>query len=334
MAGCPWLVDAHSTTSHGQRATSKLYNGGVTARWLAILLGAGCAWAQSVRVYSEFQRIDPFGNIVAADRAETPREILSPALVRNARASFLVAVTPPPDTPYALFIGLNPEKSVGVTVYRALFLKRGEGWIPDGLEPVKLSETGEVETAAAQAPGQTTFLYWLDVWVDHDAPVRRTRLELQLNWGGRWFICPLELRILMPRAPAVSGALEPLAAVEAASAESARAALAGYVCGAPAGGEDGPLTIRKLIRRNARQDMALARSMEGEVGRAGLVTELIDAVGGPDAAGWCKTPPAAGERGAEWYLRARDYLYRTADRVVSAGLPGGNVTITVHDSKK
>src|ERR1700735_5555602 len=44
--------------------------------------------AQSVKIYSEVQRIDPFGQIVPIDRSDHPREILSPALLRNAHSTF------------------------------------------------------------------------------------------------------------------------------------------------------------------------------------------------------------------------------------------------------
>ena len=39
----------------------------------------GPVLAQSLRVVSEFQRFDPFGNVVPVDHTGEPREILSPA---------------------------------------------------------------------------------------------------------------------------------------------------------------------------------------------------------------------------------------------------------------
>ena len=51
------------------------------------------AAAQTVTVYSEFTRIDPFGDVVRADPgAKPPREILSPAIPRNAVSSFHIVV--------------------------------------------------------------------------------------------------------------------------------------------------------------------------------------------------------------------------------------------------
>jgi hypothetical protein len=95
-------------------------------------LGAGAS-AQSLRVYSEFQRIDPFGAVVAVDRAERPREILSPALARNAHATFQAVISVPSGSQYSLYVAQNPEDAVRVTAYLPTFVKRGETWIPDGL---------------------------------------------------------------------------------------------------------------------------------------------------------------------------------------------------------
>ena len=49
-----------------------------------------------LEIYSEFQRVDPFGRIISNDRAQRPREILSPAIPRNGFASFHIVVTAPP----------------------------------------------------------------------------------------------------------------------------------------------------------------------------------------------------------------------------------------------
>src|SRR5260370_42579381 len=48
--------------------------------------------AQPLSVYSEFARIDAKGNVTSP---ESPREILSPALARNAFATFQVVVQAP-----------------------------------------------------------------------------------------------------------------------------------------------------------------------------------------------------------------------------------------------
>jgi hypothetical protein len=283
-------------------------------RLLCWSLLAAAGFAQPVKVYSEFQRVDPFGHVVPMDRATRPREILSPALARGAWASYVVALTPPEGKPWWVFIGQNPENAVEVRMYKPVFARYGDVWIPDALEPLEMNDMGGLPSVQPQVPGQKTTVLWMDIRPAADAPVRRTRLEVQLNSGDDWVIYPLELRLQQAVVPQPSGAPEPLGRVDAPASDSAAAVLRGYACGgAPAGGQNGPLTVRSAIRRNARQDMALARSIETSQGRAVMLTELLDAAGLGILASFCKAPPPlADERGAEWYLRVRDLLYRTA----------------------
>ena len=95
-------------------------------------------------MFSEFTRIDPFGQIVSQDRGATePRNILSPGVPRNAFSSFRIAVTFDKPAKYVLDIGQNPENAVKATLYRERFEKHGDSWIPDGLQPVKIPYEGE-----------------------------------------------------------------------------------------------------------------------------------------------------------------------------------------------
>ncbi len=280
---------------------------------LALLFAAAGGFAQPLRVFSEFQRIDPFGKVLEIDRAERPREILSPAVARNAFASFQLAVELP-QARYNIFLAQNPEKAVDATVYRQIYLNKDRHWIPDALEKIQLYDTGAFPQVAPQVPGQTTMTFWVDLWVRPDAPVRRTRLEFQLKAGEDWTIYPLELRIQAPLVAEPQGRLELLPPIEAPASEAAAAVLRAYVCGAGPDGGEGGLTIRRMIRRNARQDMALARSLEPAYRHAGLVANLLDSFGGgSDTGSWCKKGTARAELGAEWYLRVRDYIYKMAN---------------------
>jgi hypothetical protein len=279
-----------------------------------ILAGAPLA-AQSVKIYSEFQRLDPTGAIVAADKGARSREILSPAVIRNAWASFHVAVSVPEGVPYFLFLGQNPDGTLKPSIYRELYVRRGDAWIPDALKPLKISETGQVEDPVERRPGQSTIAYWLDLWVPAKTPAARMRLEAQLNVGEEWVVYPLEIRVLNPVLPALEGLMGPLAPVEASADASARESLRGSLCGAVKSEPEGPLTIRRLIRRNARQDMALARSMDAKCGKDVLMHGLLAFTApGAELKAWCEAPAFPQGTGAEWYLRARDYLYRTTDR--------------------
>ena len=232
-----------------------------------ILLGmaAASAFAQNVQVYSEFAQLDDAGEVAAP---ENPREILSPAVARNAFSSFQLAIQVSPGTKFAVFIGQNPENAVKVTLYRRTSAK---------LEPVDLPYLGDGPQ-----------VLWMDLWVDSHAPVRRVKLEPQVNVAGDWLTYPMELRVAEPLVP---DQLRPEPGL-ASSFEVMQA----YLCGTkirPLAGRV-PVTA-ELSFRNARQDLALAAA-----GSLALREELKKAMGGCNA-----KPPA----NPEFYLRLRDYFF-------------------------
>ncbi len=280
-----------------------------------MLAGAAQAQLPSIRIYSEFQRIDPFGQVVAADRPRregvSPREILSPGVARNAHATYRAAVTVPPGVPYRLYLGQNPEGFLGVTMYKEVHGLRGAQWVPDQLQPVSFPYEGSLPDAAKPIPGQTTVTFLMDVWVKSDTEARRTRLELQLFAAGRWIISPLEVRILPAIVPPHEISRASLAGINEASDMTVRAAWRGYVCG-QAGTRTGalePATIRSLILRNVSQDIALARSLEAKPGDR-ILPEILKLAGAGEAANWCAAPVFPADLGPEWYLRLRDALNR------------------------
>ncbi|MEK7407325.1 MAG: hypothetical protein AAB225_19800 [Acidobacteriota bacterium] len=278
-----------------------------------LVLGRLAAQPVELRIYSEFQRVDPFGRIVAADKAARPREILSPAVARNGYASFRVVVRVPDGAPFWLYFGQNPEGTFKLTVYKERYARYGQAWIPDALERVPLEYQS---TAPPQGPairGQTTTTFWLDAWVPTEARVARIRLDAQLNVGERWVIYPMEVRILAARIPSFAESAEPLPPVEAPADRSAVGPLGGFLCGPPERAAPGPpITVRHLIRRNAQQDAALARLLESKLRREAVTGGLLRAAGAADLKSWCEAPAHPPELGAEWYLRVRDYLLRTA----------------------
>jgi len=150
---------------------------------LCALLFAGAVWAQPLSVYSEFARIDGSGEVTAP---ETPREILSPALVRNGFTSFQVVVQAPADRKWWLFVGQNPENAVKLTMYR----ESG-----DALEPVEFPR---------QSRG--TEILWMDVWTAATTPVERIKIEPELRFNDAsdddWMIYPIEARVVEARVPA------------------------------------------------------------------------------------------------------------------------------------
>jgi len=274
------------------------------------LLAAGALAAQTVDIYSEFSRIDPFGAIVPADRGAPPREILSPAVARNAWASFHIAISAPPRTTYLLYVATNPLDACRVAMYREHFEKTSAGWVPDRLtELTRLPDFGVMPDPDDGVEGQTTRAYLLDLWIPPDAPVSRFRLEVQLK-VGYWVVRPMEVRIIAPRVPDLREAsggppLPPVAS--GADAPALGALRADNLRTYPP-----PETVRAIIRRNAIQDAALASTLDPAVRetlRARAAALMLD--GG--------LHPRAG--GVEWYLRLRGWIYAQAQQVATSSPP-------------
>ncbi len=181
--------------------------------------------AQSLRVYSELARIDASGEVTTPP---TPREILSPALARNAFTSFQIVVQVKPGTPYWLYVGENPEDSVKVTLYR---------------------RTGDkLDRLTSPYHGDATQVFRLDLWVDRNAAVRRIKVEPQLDVNDDWVVYPMEARVMdatVPDGRWPEGAASPAAVMKS------------FLCGSPAPKVDGDSEAR-LRFRNAQQDLALA----------------------------------------------------------------------------
>ncbi|MFY9726727.1 MAG: hypothetical protein WB579_19090 [Bryobacteraceae bacterium] len=276
---------------------------------LPLLLAAltGVLAAQSVDIYSEFSRPDPFGEIVAADRGSGPREILSPAVARNAWASFHLVISAPPETTYLLYVVTNPLNACRVALYKEHFEKTLAGWAPDRLtELTRLPDFGVSPDPDDGVDGQTTRAYLLDLWIPPNAEIARFRLEVQLK-VGYWVVRPMEVRVIAPRVPdlRVATAPVPLPPVSSGADAAALGALFDYTGRT----YPPPVTIRAIIRRDAVQDVALA-------------SRLDPAVAGPEALRqrWETLKSASGDgliplpTGAERYLRLRDWIYAEAQR--------------------
>ena len=173
------LADVFRETLRAVRVQLSEYNSRVKAILLACCAICG---AQTVDVYSEFARIDTSGKVTSP---ETPREILSPMLVRNGFTSFQVVVHAPAGKRWQLHIGQNPENAVEVTMYR---------------------ESGdELTPAALPIDGEGTQVLWMDLWSSASAKVQRIKVEPELNIDSDWVLYPIEGRVVdavVPERPA------------------------------------------------------------------------------------------------------------------------------------
>ncbi len=198
-------------------------------RW-ALLLGIATAFlsGQSIQVYSEFAQLTDAGDVIAP---ENPREILSPAVARNAFSSFQLAIQVPRGVKFLVYIGQNPDNAAKVTLYRR--------------------SGGKLESVVVPYEGESSEVLWMDLWVDANAPVRRVKIEPQVGIGGEWVIYPMEVRVTEP---VVAGH-----SMDEGNDMTAFEIMRLYLC------RDRDVTItdlglgvRALQSRNARQDTALA----------------------------------------------------------------------------
>jgi hypothetical protein len=287
-----------------------------------------------VRIYSEFQRFDPFGNPLAQDRETAPREILSPAVARNGHLSVHVVVTAPEGANFFVYTGSNPPDILELKLYREYFSRCGDGYCPDWLTEQKSASFASIpelfrDPAHPAMNRQTTRSWLLDIWARPDTPPRRVRVEALIK-TGTWIVAPMEVRILAPVVPAVTLDVtgpdvtgvdtkraprvtlsqaavieaEDIAKVEEPSSATAARQLLRYLAGLVPEMPPRILRVRDVIQRNAAEDMLLAKALEARNPRLGAT------VGFPELnllAWWPFLRPAMG---AEWYLRVRDFLYR------------------------
>lgn len=266
-----------------------------------------------VRVYSELRRIGPDGAPVEADREGRPREILSPAVPRQAFTSFRVVVSAPRGQKFTLFLGENPENVLQATLYRETWMQVGKSWVPDGLEKVTAPYTGSIPDLALGPEEQSVQSFWLDVYVPSQAPIRRVRLEVQLNSGEQWIIYPMEVRIDSLVSPKVDAISPALADARLPASETAFEHLETYLCGAKQRHGASPPNGRLLIFRNAQQDVSWARMVEKAQGREFVVTGLLALLGATDAKTWCeqRSEPRTGYD-PESYWKVRNWLMKNA----------------------
>ena len=221
-------------------------------RWVISLALAGVALcAQNVQVYSEFAQLSDTGEVLAP---ENPREILSPAVARNAFSSFQIAIQVPKGTKFLVYIGQNPDDAAKVTLYRR---RAGK------LDPVELPYSSE-----------SSQVLWMDLWVDANAPVRRVKIEPQVGIGGDWVTYPMEVRVSEAQVPQK---------IEQPNEMTPFETMRLFLCqGEDVTSTDLGNTVRSLQARNAREDVAIASA-----GSMALRDEIKKAMGGCNA----KPPP-------------------------------------------
>jgi hypothetical protein len=279
----------------------------------AALLPAAAAGPLEVRIYSDLKRIGPDGSVVEADSLGRPREIISPAVPRQAFTSFRIVVSAPAGKHYSLFLGENPENVLQTTLYQETWTQAGKSWIPDGLRKVTVPYQGMFPDPSLGPEQQSVQTFWLDVYAPSQAPIRRIRLEVQLNSGDDWIIYPMEVRVeslVSPKPDFISPAL---ADVRLPASETAFQHLETYLCGVKQRHGASPPNGRMFIFRNAQQDVVWARMIEKVQGRDATVAGILSTMGATDAKTWCEQrlqPRASYD--PESYWKVRNWLMKNA----------------------
>jgi hypothetical protein len=282
---------------------------------LCALIAVGAATAaraQEIRLYSEFERFDPFGNPVASDRDIIPREILSPAMARNGHLSLHIVITAPAGTNYLLYTGSNPPDILQIKLYREYFTSCGDDYCPDWLTEQNSPSFGAIpefrhDLGRPAMDRQTTRCYLLDIWAPPGTPPRRVRVEALLK-TGTWLVAPMEVRIMAPLVPNTAPNAgsqvfaENVAPLDAPSSATAETQLLRYLAGLPIQSPTRILRVRDVIQRNAAEDMILARRLAPGEGSGGQPFPALNLL-----SWWPFVYP---QLGAEWYLKVRDFLYQ------------------------
>lgn len=218
-------------------------------RWAFLLgLAAASISAQSIQVYSEVAQLNDAGEVVAP---ENPREILSPAVARNAFSSFQLAIQVPSGVKFLVYIGQNPDNAAKVTLYRR--------------------SGGKLVPIVVPYEGVSSQVLWMDLWVDAGAAVRRVKIEPQVGIAGEWVTYPMEVRV-----SEATGRSDP--AARQAIAEPFEVMRAFLCSGEPRAARGSSSIGAELRFRNARQDVALAAAAPMAVRE-----ELKKAMGGCSA---------------------------------------------------
>jgi hypothetical protein len=269
---------------------------------IALLFPAVLLRGQEIQIYSEFQRFDPFGKLVPADRGIPSREILSPAVARNGHLSVHVVVTAPTNTNYFLYAAANPDDLVDLTIYREYFTPCGTGYCPDWLVRVPSPSFGAIPESS-ELVQETTRCYLLDIHAHSDTPPRRVRVEALLK-VGTWQVAPMEVRIMEPTVPAVDlPKHNEQAPLEAPAGSTAQLQLLRFAAGLGPAMPEALLRLRDFEQRNAAEDMLLARALGRN--RRGL---KFPELGFPELNLILFQPLVYPGLSAEWYLRVRDFL--------------------------
>jgi hypothetical protein len=243
-----------------------------------LLLCWGGLSGQEVRVYSEFVRVDPFGQLVGR-QIDQYREILSPGIGRGGFASFRVVVEPGDiKASYKLDVGLNPEDAVRITMYRETFVEQDGKWMPGKLEKISLPFT-VAANELRPVPAQTVDVYWMDVFAPAYLKPDRIKVQPEIFYQDQWFDYPMEVRVLDKQFPALPEVGKQAAEMKSDGAWQTICSHLGSMI--LEGQPPEPMSAEWLLRRNIYQDAKLWRAQPNSIKTA--ILQKFGVKSGPEA---------------------------------------------------
>ncbi len=177
-------------------------------------MGAPGLHAQQVnlKAYPEFTRIDPFGQIVKADRVADGnpapythgQRSVSLEGARGGYVSFHLVAELKKNGSYMVDLQLAPEQSgLQIDVFREWFhfLESEKTYFPDALIPVRFPYSSRLPEPDNRIHGQTAQAFWVDVWIPASARPGTYRGRATLKVGGRRATLAIELKVLSAVVP-------------------------------------------------------------------------------------------------------------------------------------
>jgi hypothetical protein len=180
----------------------------VTRSAVLAILAAASAAAGTLEALPEYLRPDPFGGIVAADRAAGGAGFLKSVRLEAARGGYVschLVVKLPEKGPYRLRVEFaRADRNVQADLFREWFHRHraDKRYYPDALIPVRTPHASAMPEADNRIEAQTAQAYWLDLWVAPDAAPGVYQAAAVLEAGGRTSTLPIELRVIAATVPA------------------------------------------------------------------------------------------------------------------------------------
>lgn len=169
------------------------------ARTLAgFLLTVQVVGAAALVAYPEFQRPDPFGGVVEADRGRgaTPMTEVAATVARAGHVSFHLAAAVSGGGEYRLRLqgfggGLQAK------LYREWYhyLPASKGYVPDALIPVNGPYASRMPEKDNGVAGQKVQGFWVDVWVPAGTAPGEYRGEAVLEAGGKSWVVGVRAKV-------------------------------------------------------------------------------------------------------------------------------------------